>query len=69
MNRVIKFRGKNQYIGWVIGQLAYGSNEEVYIIEEVEQDNSYGLEEPILCPIIWHRVDKNTIGQFTRIIR
>ena len=65
MNRVIKFRGKNKDIGWVFGQLAYGLNGETYIIEEVELDNSYGLEETILYPGMWHRVDQETIGQFT----
>ena len=65
MNRKIKFRRKNKYIGWVFGQLAYGLNEETYIIEEVELDNSYGLEETILYPDMWHRVDPDTIGQYT----
>lgn len=65
MNREIKFRGKNKDIGWVFGQLAYGLNEETYIIEEVELDNSYGLEETILYPVMWHRVDQETIGQYT----
>lgn len=65
MNREIKFRGKNRDIGWVFGQLAYGLNGETYIIEEVELDNSYGLEETILYPVMWHRVDPETIGQFT----
>lgn len=65
MNRKIKFRGKNKDIGWVFGQLAYGLNGETYIIEEVELDNSYGLEETILYPVMWHRVDSETIGQFT----
>ena len=65
MNRKIKFRGKNKDIGWVFGQLAYGLNGETYIIEEVELDNSYGLEETILYPVMWYRVDPETIGQFT----
>lgn len=65
MNREIKFRGKNKDIGWLFGQLAYGLNGETYIIEEVELDNSYGLEETILYPVMWHRVDPETIGQFT----
>lgn len=65
MNREIKFRGKSKDIGWVFGQLAYGLNGEIYIIEEVELDNSYGLEETILYPVMWHRVDPETIGQFT----
>lgn len=65
MNREIKFRGKNKDIGWVFGQLAYGLNGEAYIIEEVELDNSYGLEETILYPVMWHRVDSETVGQYT----
>ena len=65
MNREIKFRGKNKDIGWVFGQLAYGLNGETYIIEEVELDNSYGLEETILYPVMWHRVSPDTIGQYT----
>lgn len=65
MNREIIFRGKNKDIGWVFGQLAYGLNGETYIIEKVELDNSYGLEETILYPVMWHRVDPETIGQFT----
>lgn len=65
MNREIKFRGKNKDIGWVFGQLAYGLNGETYIIEEVELDNSYGLEETILYPVMWHRVDPDIIAQYT----
>ena len=65
MNRTIKFRGKNKDIGWLFGQLAYGLNGETYIIEEVELDNSYGLEETMLFAIMWYRVDKETIGQYT----
>lgn len=67
MNREIKFKGKNKDIGWVFGQLAYGLNGETYIIEEVELDNSYGLEETILYPVMWYRVDPKTIGQFTEL--
>ena len=65
MNRTIKFRGKNKDIGWLFGQLAYGLNGETYIIEEVELDNSYGLEETMLFAIMWYRIDKETIGQYT----
>lgn len=65
MNRTIKFRGKNKDIGWLFGQLAYGLNGETYIIEEVELDNSYGLEETMLFATMWYRVDKETIGQYT----
>lgn len=64
MNREIKFRGKNKDIGWVEGQVAYDLNEDTYIIREVEQDSSYGLEETMLFAIMWHRVDKETIGQY-----
>ena len=65
MNREIKFRGKNKDIGWVEGQVAYDLNEDTYIIREVEQDSSYGLEETMLFAIMWYRVDKETIGQYT----
>ena len=65
MNRKIKFRGKNKDIGWVEGQVAYDLNEDTYIIREVEQDSSYGLEETMLFAIMWYRVDKETIGQYT----
>lgn len=65
MNREIKFRGKNKDIGWVEGQVAYDLNEDTYIIREVEQDSSYGLEETMLFAIMWYRVDKDTIGQYT----
>lgn len=65
MNREIKFRGKNKDIGWVEGQVAYDLNEDTYIIREVEQDSSYGLEETMLFATMWHRVDKETIGQYT----
>lgn len=63
MNREIKFRGKNKDIGWVEGQVAYDLNEDTYIIREVEQDSSYGLEETMLFATTWYRVDKETIGQ------
>lgn len=65
MNREIKFRGKNKDIGWVEGQLAYDLNEDTYIIREVEQDSSYGLEETMLFATMWYRVDKETVGQYT----
>lgn len=65
MDRIIKFRGKNKDIGWVYGQLAYDINGNAYIIQEVEIDASYGLEESILFATMWYRVDKETIGQFT----
>ena len=65
MNREIKFRGKNKDIGWVEGQVAYDLNEDTYIIREVEQDSSYGSEEAMLFAIMWYRVDKETIGQYT----
>lgn len=64
MNREIKFRGKNKDIGWVEGQVAYDLNEDTYIIREVEQDSSYGLEETMLFATMWYRVDKETIGQY-----
>lgn len=64
MNK-IKFRGKNKDIGWVYGQLVYDINENPYIIQEVELDSSYGLEETILFATMWYRVEKETIGQFT----
>ena len=64
MNREIKFRGKNKDIGWVEGQIAYDLNEDTYIIREVEQDSSYGLEEIMLFATTWYRVDKETIGQY-----
>lgn len=64
MNREIKFRGKNKDIGWVEGQVAYDLNEDTYIIREVEQDSSYGLEETMLFATTWYRVDKETIGQY-----
>lgn len=65
MSRGIKFRGKNKDIGWVEGQVAYDLNEDTYIIREVEQDSSYGLEETMLFATMWYRVDKETIGQYT----
>ena len=63
--REIKFRGKNKDIGWVYGQLAYDINGNVYIIQEVELDSSYGIEETILFATMWYRVEKETIGQYT----
>ena len=63
--REYKFKGKNKDIGWVYGQLAYDINGNTYIIQEVELDSSYGLEETILFATMWHRVDKETIGQYT----
>jgi len=65
LDKIIKFRGKNKDIGWVCGQLAYDINGNAYIIQEVELDSSYGLEENILFATMWYRVDKETIGQFT----
>lgn len=63
--REYKFKGKNKDIGWVYGQLAYDINGNTYIIQEVELDSSYGLEETILFATMWHRVDKETVGQCT----
>lgn len=63
--RKYKFRGKNKDIGWVYGQLAYDINGNTYIIQEVELDSSYGLEETILFATMWYRVDKETLGQYT----
>lgn len=63
--REYKFRGKNKDIGWVYGQIAYDINGNTYIIQEVELDSSYGLEETILFATMWYRVDKETVGQFT----
>jgi len=63
--REYKFRGKSKDIGWVYGQLAYDINGNVYIIQEVELDSSYGLEETILFATMWYRVDKETVGQYT----
>lgn len=63
--REILFRGKNKDIGWVYGQLAYDIDGDAYIIQEVEIDTSYGLEENMLLATIWYRVDKETIGQYT----
>ena len=65
MDRIIKFRGKNKDIGWVYGQLAYDINGNTYIIQEVELDSSYGLEETILFATMWYRVDKETLVQCT----
>lgn len=63
--REYKFRGKNKDIGWVYGQIAYDINGNAYIIQEVELDSSYGLEETILFATMWYRVDKETVGQYT----
>lgn len=63
--REYKFRGKNKDIGWVYGQIAYDINGNAYIIQEVELDSSYGLEETILFVTMWYRVDKETVGQYT----
>ncbi len=63
--REYKFRGKNKDIGWVYGQLAYDINGNAYIIQEVELDSSYELEETILFATMWYRVDKETVGQYT----
>lgn len=62
-----KFRGKNKDIGWVYGQLVYDINGNTYIIQEVELDSSYGLEETILFATMWYRVDKETVGQYTNL--
>ncbi len=63
--REIKFRGKNKDIGWVYGQLVFDENENAYIVQNVEQDSSYGTEETMLYATMWYRVDKETIGQYT----
>lgn len=63
--REIKYRGKNKEIGWVYGQLAYDINGNAYIIQEVELDASYGIEETMLFATMWYRVDKETVGQYT----
>ena len=63
--RDIKFRGKNKDIGWVHGQLVYDVNDNAYIIQEVELDSSYGLEETILYATMWYRVENETVGQYT----
>jgi len=63
--REIKFRGKNKDLGWVYGQLAFDINGNAYIIQNVEMDSSYGIEETMLFATMWYRVDKNTIGQYT----
>ena len=63
--REIKFRGKNKDLGFVEGQLAFDENENAYIIQNVEMDSSYGLEETMLFASMWYRVDKNTLGQYT----
>lgn len=63
--RDIKFKGKNKDIGWVYGQLVYDVNGNAYIIQEVELDSSYGLEETMLYATMWYRVENETIGQYT----
>ena len=65
MQRKIKFRGKNKDIGQVYGQLAYDINGNAYIIQEVELDSSYGIEETILFATMWYKVEKETLGQYT----
>lgn len=67
--REIKYRGKNKEIGWVYGQLAYDVNDNAYIIQEVELDSSYGLEETMLYATMWYRVENETVGQYTRTKR
>lgn len=62
--RKIKFRGKNDSIGWVEGQLVYDLNGNAYIINEVEIDYISEMEETVLYPIIWHKVDPETVSQF-----
>ena len=63
--RDMKFKGKNKDIGWVYGQLVYDVNGNAYIIQEVELDSSYGLEETMLYATMWYRVENETIGQYT----
>lgn len=63
--RNIKFRGKNKDIGWVYGQLVYDVNGNTYIIQEVELDSSYGLEETMLYATMWYRVENETVGKYT----
>lgn len=65
MERDIEFRGKNKDIGWVYGQLVFDTNKNPYIVKEVEQDSSYGLEETMLYATMWYRVDPETVGQYT----
>ena len=43
----------------------YKRENEYVIIQEVELDSSYGLEETILFATMWYRVDKETVGQCT----
>lgn len=63
--RDIKFRGKNKDIAWVYGQLVFDKNENPYIVQDIEIDSSYGLEETMLYATMWHRVDLETVGQYT----
>lgn len=63
--REYKFKGKNKDIGWVYGQLVYDENKNPYIVQNVEQDSSYGLEETMLYAVMWYRVIPETIGQYT----
>ena len=63
--RDMKFKVKNKDIGWVYWQLVYDVNGNAYIIQEVELDSSYGLEETMLYATMWYRVENETIGQYT----
>lgn len=63
--REIKFRGKNKNIGWVYGQLVYDENKNPYIVQNVEQDAGYSLEETMLYAVMWYRVIPETVGQYT----
>ena len=63
--REIEYRGKNKDIGWVYGQLVFDTNKNPYIVKEVEQDSSYGLEETMLYATMWYRVILETVGQYT----
>lgn len=63
--REIEFRGKNKDIGWVYGQLVFDTNKNPYIVKEVEQDSSYGLEETMLYATMWYRVESEIVGQYT----
>lgn len=63
--REYKFRGKNKDIGWVEGQLVYDENKNPYIVQNVEQDSSYGLEETMLYAVMWYRVIPETLSQYT----
>lgn len=63
--RKIKFRGKNNDVGWVYGQLVFDKNGNPYIVQDIEIDNSYGSEETMLYATMWYRVDIETVGQYT----